>query len=57
MQEEGTEAAAATIVEIEITSSQESGFLIHYKVDRIFFYMIIENSTAAIVFMGKVEKS
>jgi serine protease inhibitor len=56
VQEEGTEAAAATIVEIVFTSSQGGGAPIHFKVDRPFLYLIKENSTGAIVFMGKVEK-
>ncbi len=47
--EEGTEAAAATIVEMRETSM---GNFIQF--DRPFLYLIKENSTGAILFMGKV---
>ena len=47
--EEGTEAAAATIVEM-IESAGPGTF----KADRPFLYMIKENSTGALLFMGKV---
>jgi serpin B len=56
VQEEGTEAAAATIVEMVELSTQGGGSPIYFKVDRPFLYLIKENSTGAIVFMGKVEK-
>ena len=49
--EEGTEAAAATIVEM-IESSGPATF----RADRPFLYMIKENSTGALLFMGKVGK-
>jgi serine protease inhibitor len=52
--EEGTEAAAATIVEIRETST--GGGPVYFKADRPFLYVIKENSTGAIVFMGKVGK-
>jgi serpin B len=51
VQEEGTEAAAATIVEIRETSMPVTPL---FKADRPFLYVIKENSTSAIVFMGKV---
>ncbi len=54
VQEEGTEAAAATIVEIRETASP--GGAAFFKADRPFLYVIRENSTSAILFMGKVEK-
>ncbi len=54
VQEEGTEAAAATIVEIRETASPGGGAF--FKADRPFLYVIKENSTSAILFMGKVEK-
>ncbi len=51
VQEEGTEAAAATIVEIiERSMPQE----VIFKVNKPFLYVIRENSTRAIMFMGKV---
>jgi len=56
VQEEGTEAAAATIVEMVNESTQGGGSAFHFKVDRPFLYLIKENSTGAIVFVGKVEK-
>ena len=56
VQEEGTEAAAATIVEISLTSAGGGGSPIYFKADQPFLYLIIENSTGAIVFIGKVGK-
>lgn len=49
--EEGTEAAAATIVELRETSVQEPP---RFNVNKPFLYVIKENSTSAILFMGKV---
>jgi serpin B len=48
--EEGTEAAAATIVETRYESAIGNIFM----ADRPFLYVIKENSTGAIIFMGKV---
>jgi serpin B len=56
VQEEGTEAAAATIVEISFTTSGVGGSPIYFKADKPFLYLIKENSTGAIVFIGKVGK-
>ncbi len=56
VQEEGTEAAAATIVEISVTSNGGGGGPIMFRVDRPFLYVIKENSTGAIVFTGTVGK-
>lgn len=53
VQEEGTEAAAATIVEMREFSSA-GGSNISFNADHPFLYLIKENSTGAIVFMGKV---
>ena len=53
VQEEGTEAASATIVEIKELSSQGGGS-ITFHADHPFLYVIKENSTGAIVFIGKV---
>ncbi|MFH0757456.1 MAG: serpin family protein [Bacteroidota bacterium] len=55
VQEEGTEAAAATIVEMRWNSSAEDS-PIFFKVDKPFLYLIKENSTGALMFMGKVGK-
>jgi serine protease inhibitor len=51
--EEGTEAAAATIVGIDITSTGPNWWTI--DINRPFLYFIREISTGTIVFMGKVE--
>ncbi|MCF8346500.1 MAG: serpin family protein, partial [Bacteroidales bacterium] len=48
--EEGTEAAAATIVEMRETSAIGN----YIRFDKPFIYIIKENSTGAILFMGKV---
>jgi|WetSurMetagenome_2_1015567.scaffolds.fasta_scaffold43804_3 serine protease inhibitor len=49
--EEGTEAAAATVVEVGITSAGPSP---EFRVDHPFFYIIRESTTNSILFMGKV---
>ncbi len=51
VQEEGTEAAAATIVELREYSG---GGPVIFRVNRPFLYAIKENSTGAIVFIGRV---
>ncbi len=51
--EEGTEAAAATIVEMIETSA---GGPTLFRADKPFVYLIKENSTGAIVFMGLTGK-
>jgi serpin B len=56
VQEEGTEAAAATIVEMRDGSSGGEVIPTYFKADRPFLYVIKENSTGAIVFIGKVGK-
>jgi serpin B len=48
--EDGTEAAAATVVMIELTSLPSGPMII--RLDRPFFYIIRETSTDTIVFMG-----
>jgi serpin B len=50
--EEGTEAAAVTIVEMEYTSV--GGGLPVFRADRPFMFVIRENSTGAILFIGKM---
>jgi serine protease inhibitor len=47
--EEGTEAAAATIVDVGTTSMPPS-----LKIDRSFLYLIRETTTNSILFMGRV---
>ena len=55
VQEEGTEAAAATIVEMRNLSASP-GEPALFRVDRPFLYVIKENSTGTLLFMGKVGK-
>ncbi|PIP11582.1 MAG: proteinase inhibitor I4 serpin, partial [bacterium (Candidatus Stahlbacteria) CG23_combo_of_CG06-09_8_20_14_all_40_9] len=50
--EEGTEAAAVTSVEIELGTGGPSGF--YMRVDRPFVFVIRENKSQAILFMGKI---
>ncbi len=52
--EEGTEAAAVTSVEMRATSAGPYGFLM--RVDRPFVFVIRENCSKAILFMGKIVK-
>lgn len=49
--EEGTEAAAATVVEIGLTSAPA---ILVLKLDHPFMYVIRETSTNSIIFMGRV---
>ncbi len=53
VQEEGTEAAAATIVELRESAEPQP---MVFRADKTFLYLIKENSTGAILFMGKVGK-
>jgi len=50
--EEGTEAAAATAVEMSLTSMPESP--IELTVDRPFLFLIREHETGSVLFMGRV---
>jgi serpin B len=50
--EEGTEAAAVTIVEIAKMSA--GGGMPVFRADKPFMFVIRENSTGAILFMGKM---
>src|SRR5450759_2331955 len=53
--EEGTEAAAATIVEMAVTTASPSPPLImKVTLDRPFLYFIRETSTGTLLFMGRV---
>ncbi len=53
--EEGTEAAAATIVEmIIVTYASTEPSVWKIDIDRPFLYFIHETSTGTILFMGKV---
>ena len=52
--EEGTEAAAATIVEMIRTTIGTEPSVWKVDIDRPFLYFIHETSTGTILFMGKV---
>lgn len=52
--EEGTEAAAVTSVEVEYTTSPVGITPIDYFVNKPFLFVIRENSTGAILFVGKM---
>jgi serpin B len=50
--EEGTEAAAATVVDIGVTSMPPASLV--FKMDHPFIYVIRETTTNSIIFMGRV---
>ena len=52
--EEGTEAAAVTSVEMRATSAMRPEQPFRMIVDRPFFYAIRDNQTGAILFMGSI---
>jgi serpin B len=52
--EKGSEAAAATVVVMKETAAMPDEEIIEFKVDRPFFFMIIDERTGSILFMGKV---
>lgn len=51
--EEGTEAAAVTVIAMEFTSSGTTPRKVVFHADRPFLYLITETSTGAILFAGK----
>ncbi len=51
--EAGTEAAAATAIMMDVTAAQGQKF-ITITVDRPFLYVIRDNSTGAVLFVGRV---
>ena len=53
--ESGTEAAAVTTVGIELTSMPSEPQRVIFNAERPFIYIIQENSTGAILFMGAVK--
>ncbi|MDI9604906.1 MAG: serpin family protein [Bacteroidota bacterium] len=53
--EEGTEAAAVTTVGVGITSFPQQPRQVVFNANRPFLYLIQENSTGAILFMGAVK--
>jgi serine protease inhibitor len=55
VQEEGTEAAAVTSIEVSVTSLDTSAPQpFEMKLDRPFFFIIADNQTGAILFMGSI---
>ena len=54
--EVGTEAAAVTSVGISLTSARPMPEKVVFKADRPFIYIIQENSTGSILFMGTVKR-
>jgi len=50
--EEGTEAAAVTVVGVGVTSAPPAPLL--FKMDHPFLYIIRETTTNSIIFMGRV---
>ncbi|MCG8608419.1 serpin family protein [bacterium] len=52
--EEGTEAAAATVVAIGIVSVQPPRQMKYMRVDRPFLFVIRESHSGALLFMGKI---
>lgn len=50
--EEGTEAAAATVVKMKLTSAEPSKNI--FKVNKPFLFLITEKNTSSICFIGKV---
>jgi serpin B len=57
VEESGTEAAAATVVEIKETSAGGGGETIRImRVDRPFLFFIRERSSSAVLFSGKVNR-
>ena len=54
--EEGTEAAAVTVVGINFTSIQEPSATPVFRVNKPFVFVIREKSTGVILFIGKMGK-
>ena len=52
--EKGTEAAAVTVVEASASGAAPPSEPFHMKVDRPFFFAIVENQQGAVLFMGSV---
>ncbi len=52
--EQGTEAAAATAVVMDIGAAPKAKPIKHFRADHPFLYVIRENSTGSILFMGRM---
>jgi len=54
--EEGTEAAAVTVIEIRKTSAGSDPVPVQFFANRPFLYLIKEKSTGAILFIGRMDE-
>lgn len=54
--EEGTEAAAVTVVDVEVTSVPNQPEIVPFIVNKPFLFAIHEHSTGAILFMGMINE-
>ena len=54
--EEGTEAAAVTVIEMSFTTSTGPGTPVPFFANRPFLYLIKEKSTGAILFIGRMDE-
>ena len=54
LNEAGTEAGAATVVVPHLGRALEMGSVAEFKIDHPFDYVIADNKTDAILFMGRV---
>jgi len=54
--EEGTEAAAVTVIVVEVTSAGGSAPPVSFFANRPFLYLIKEKSTGAILFIGRMDE-
>jgi serpin B len=52
VEEEGTEAAAATAIEMRVTSMPQPPE--PFKVDRPFLFYLVDDATGAILFQGRI---
>jgi serpin B len=52
--EEGTEAAAATGVSVGVTSMPPPEEIVEMKIDRPFLFVIHDTKTGAVLFLGRV---
>ena len=52
--EKGSEAAAVTVVEMEETAAMPVEEITEFIVDRPFFFVIADDRSGSIIFMGKV---
>jgi len=54
--EVGTEAAAATAISIGVTSIRPPKIVPEFRADHPFFYIIKDNQTGSILFMGRLKR-